>query len=181
MTIINPSDDVEAKAAVRAAYEMEGPVYLRFGRLAVPVINDGEDYKFEIGKGVTYREGSDVTIVANGYMAHLALEAADILAAEGVSAEVINIHTIKPLDTELIVSSAKKTGAVVTAEEHSIIGGLGAAVCEALSENCPTPVLRVGVEDTFGRSGQVPKLLEIYGLTAKNIADKARRAISMKK
>ena len=138
------------------------------------------DYKFEIGKGVTYREGSDVSIIANGYMVHLALEAADILAAEGISAEVINIHTVKPLDTELVVHSARKTGAVVTAEEHSVLGGLGSAVCEAVCESCPVPVLRVGVQDSFGRSGQVPELLEIYGLTAANIADKARHAVALK-
>ena len=161
----------------------DGPCYLRFGRYAVPDLTPEliSDYKFEIGKGITYREGGDVTILANGYMVHLALEAADILASEGISAEVINLHTVKPLDTELILASAKKTGAVVTAEEHSVIGGLGAAVCESLCESYPVPVLRVGVEDSFGRSGQVPELLEIYGLTAQNIADKARRAIAMKK
>ena len=153
MVVICPSDDVEARAAVQAAYEYEGPVYLRFGRLAVPVINDRPDYKFEIGKGVLLREGTDLTIVATGLCVAGALEAADKLAAEGVSAEVINIHTIKPLDKELILNSARKTGKVVTAEEHSIIGGLGGAVCEALSEEAPTKVLRIGVKDTFGESG----------------------------
>ena len=182
MTIISPADADEAYAAVEAAINFYGPVYLRFGRYAVPNITpEIKDYKFEIGKGVTYREGKDVTIIANGFMVHLAVEAAEILAKEGIDAEVINIHTIKPLDTELIAAAAKKTGAVVTAEEHSIIGGLGAAVCEALAESCPVPVFRVGVEDKFGQSGQVPELLEIYGLTAENIAAKARIAVSMKK
>ena len=182
MTVICPADVTEAYAAVEAVLNYEGPCYLRFGRYAVPNLTPEllPDYKFEIGKGVTYCEGSDVTIVANGYMVHLAVEAAEILKAEGISAEVINIHTVKPLDTELIIASARKTGAVVTAEEHSIIGGLGSAVCESLCESCPVPVVRVGVQDEFGRSGQVPELLEIYGLTASNIADKARRAISLK-
>ena len=158
------------------------PPYLRFGRYPVPTLTPEllPDYKFEIGKGVLYREGSDVSIVANGYMVHLALEAADILASEGICAEVINIHTVKPLDKELLEKSARKCGAVVTAEEHSVIGGLGAAVCESLSETYPVPVLKVGVEDKFGRSGQVPELLEIYGLTAENIAAKARLAVKMK-
>ena len=164
MVVINPSDDIEAKAAVKAAYEYVGPVYLRFGRLAVPVINDNEDYKFEIGKGVVLREGTDLTIVATGLCVNSALEAAAKLAEEGISAEVINIHTIKPLDTELIVASAKKTGKVVTAEEHSVIGGLGGAVCEALAEAAPTPVLRIGVKDVFGESGPAAKLLEKYQL-----------------
>ncbi len=182
MTIISPADADEAYAAVEAAINFYGPVYMRFGRFAVPNLTpEIKNYKFEIGKGVTYREGKDVTIVANGYMVHLALEAADMLKAEGIDAGVINIHTVKPLDTELLVSAAKKTGAIVTAEEHNVIGGLGAAVCEALAETCPVPVLRVGVEDKFGKSGKVPELLEIYGLTAENIADKARKAISMKK
>ena len=182
MTIISPADADEAYAAVEAAINFYGPVYLRFGRYAVPnLTSEIEGYKFEIGKGVTYRDGKDVTIIANGFMVHLAVEAAEILAKEGIEAEVINIHTIKPLDTELIAAAAKKTGAVVTAEEHSIIGGLGAAVCEALAESCPVPVLRVGVEDKFGQSGQVPELLEIYGLTAENIAAKARLAVLMKK
>ncbi len=182
MTVICPADVTEAYAAVEAVLNHDGPCYLRFGRYPVPNLTPEllPDYKFEIGKGVTYREGSDVTIVANGYMVHLALEAADILAGEGISAEVINVHTVKPLDIELISASAKKTGAVVTAEEHSIIGGLGAAVCEGLCERYPVPVIRVGVEDSFGRSGQVPELLELYGLTAENIAAKARAAIALK-
>ena len=145
MTIINPADDVEAKAAVRAAYEMDGPVYLRFGRLAVPVINDHPNYKFEVGKGVTLREGTDVTIVATGLCVGSALEAAEKLAADGMCAVVINIHTIKPLDEDIIVNSAKKTGKVVTAEEHSVIGGLGSAVCDCLCEKAPTPVCKIGV------------------------------------
>ena len=182
MTIISPADADEAYAAVEAAINFYGPVYLRFGRFAVPNLTpEIKDYKFEIGKGVTYREGKDVTIVANGYMVHLAVEAAEMLAKEGIDAGVINIHTIKPLDTELLVDAAKKSGAIVTAEEHTVIGGLGAAVCEALAESCPIPVLRVGVEDQYGRSGKVPELLELYGLTAENIAAKARLAVSMKK
>ena len=181
MVIISPADADEAYAAVEAALNHYGPVYMRFGRFAVPNLTpEIKNYKFEIGKGVTYREGKDVTIVANGYMVHLAVEAADMLAKEGIDAEVINIHTVKPLDTELIVASAKKTGAVVTAEEHSVIGGLGSAVCDALAENCPVPVIKVGVNDEFGRSGQVPELLEIYGLTAKNIYEKAKLAVSKK-
>ncbi len=174
MTIINPSDDVEAKAAVKAAYEMEGPVYLRFGRLAVPVINDRPDYKFEIGKGIVLREGSDVTIIATGLEVNESLEAAKMLEADGISAQVINIHTIKPLDTELVVSAAKKTGKVVTVEEHSVIGGLGGAVAETLSEQCPTKMLRIGMMDTFGESGPAVKLLEKYGLDAASIYGKIK-------
>ncbi len=174
MTVINPSDDVEAKAAVKAAYEMEGPVYLRFGRLAVPVINDRPDYKFEIGKGVLLREGTDVTIVATGLCVGASLEAAEKLAADGISAEVINIHTIKPLDEEIIIRSAKKTGKVVTAEEHSIIGGLGSAVCDCLCANAPTPVCKIGVNDVYGESGPAVKLLEKYGLDAQGIYEKVK-------
>ena len=183
MTVICPADATEAYAAVEAAITTEGPMYMRFGRYAVPDLTSElvPDYKFELGKGVTYREGKDVTIVATGYMVHLALEAADMLKEEGIDAGVINIHTIKPLDTALVVEAAKRSGALVTAEEHSVIGGLGSAVCEALSGECPVPVLRVGVQDVFGRSGQVPELLEIYGLTAENIAEQARRAVKMKK
>ena len=182
MTVICPADATEAYAAVEAVINHDGPCYLRFGRYPVPDITNEvvKDYKFEIGKGIVYREGSDVTIVANGYMVHLALEAADILSQEGISAEVINIHTFKPFDAELVASSAKKTGAIVTAEEHSIKGGLGSATCEAVCERYPVPVLRVGVEDKFGRSGQVPELLELYGLTAENIANKAKAAIKLK-
>lgn len=177
MVVINPSDAVEARAAVQAAIEYVGPVYLRFGRAAVPIINDREDYKFEIGKGETLREGSDVTIVATGICVSSALEAADKLAADGISAEVINIHTIKPLDTELIVNSAKKTGKVVTAEEHTIIGGLGGAVCEALSEKAPTPVLRIGINDVFGESGTAAELVAKYGLDGEGIYAKVKEFV----
>jgi transketolase len=181
MTVINPADDTEARAAVAAAAEWDGPVYMRFGRFAVPVIFDRATYKFEIGKGVLLTEGSDVTIVATGIMVDAALNAANLLKAKGIKAEVINIHTIKPIDRDLIIKSASKTGAVVTAEEHNIIGGLGSAVCEVLSESCPTPVMRVGTEDKFGRSGKVPPLLELYGLTPENIVCKSLEAISKKK
>ena len=180
MVIINPADDIEARAAVFAAAEYEGPVYMRFGRLAVPRIFD-ESYKFELGKAVTLREGSDVTIIATGLMVNDAIEAAKALADEGISAEVINIHTIKPLDKEAIIRSAAKTGAVVTAEEHSIIGGLGGAVAEALCESGkPVPVVRLGVNDVFGRSGPAVELLHIYGLDAQNIVAKAKQAIALK-
>lgn len=174
MTVINPSDDVEAKAAVKAAYAMEGPVYLRFGRLAVPVINDNPDYKFEIGKGVTLRDGKDLTIVATGLCVSESLAAAEKLAADGVDARVINIHTIKPLDEELILKAAEETGKIVTVEEHSVIGGLGGAVAEVLSEKCPTKLLRIGVQDTFGESGPAVKLLEKYGLDANGIYEKVK-------
>ena len=181
MTIINPADATEAYAATEAALLHNGPVYLRYGRFAVPDLSSEiAGYRFELGKGVVYKEGKDVTILATGFMVHLAVEAAALLAEEGIDAEVINIHTIKPLDADLIEASARKTGAVVTAEEHSVIGGLGGAVCEALSERYPCPVARVGVEDAYGRSGKVPELLEIYGLTAKNIAAKAKEAIAKK-
>ena len=169
MTVIVPSDDVEARAAVRAAVEYVGPVYLRFGRAGVPVINDRADYKFEMGKGVLLREGKDVTIIATGITVASALEAADMLAADGISAEVINIHTIKPLDEELVAASAKKTGKVVTAEEHSVIGGLGSAVCDCLSRKCPTQVLKIGMQDVFGESGSANALVEKYGLDGKGV------------
>lgn len=182
MTIINPSDAGEAYAAVEAAINFYGPVYMRFGRFAVPNLTaEMKDYKFEIGKGVTMREGSDVTIVATGYMVHVALEAAEMLKAEGIDARVLNIHTVKPLDDAILAAAARETGAIVTAEEHNIIGGLGSAVTESVSASCPVPVLRVGVEDRFGKSGKVPVLLEEYGLTAKNIAEKAKAAIALKK
>lgn len=181
MTVINPADAVEARAAVEAALHFDGPVYLRFGRYAVPVINDKETYKFELGKGVQLREGSDVTIIATGIMVDMANTAADMLQAEGISARVINIHTIKPLDREIVLKAAKETGAIVTAEEHSIIGGLGAAVAETVCEGYPAPVVRVGVNDVFGRSGSVPALLEAYGLTPANIVEKAKQAIALKK
>ena len=174
MTIINPSDDIEAKAAVKAAYEMEGPVYLRFGRLAVPVINDREDYHFEIGKGVVLQEGTDLTIIATGLEVNEAMEAAKLLAQDGIRAEVINMHTIKPLDAELVARSAAKTGKVVTVEEHSIIGGLGSAVAEVLAEKHLAKLLRIGVEDRFGESGPAVKLLEKYGLDAAGIYNKIK-------
>ena len=178
MTVIVPSDDVEARAAVRAAYEMEGPVYMRFGRLAAPVLNDRPDYEFQIGKGVKLREGSDVTIVATGMLVASALEAAESLAAEGVSAEVINIHTIKPLDKQIILESAAKTGHVVVAEEHSVIGGLGSAVCDVLSEALPTPVRKVGVQDTFGESGPGAALMAKYGLDADGVIAAVRELLA---
>lgn len=177
MVVINPSDAVEARAAVQAAIEYVGPVYLRFGRAAVPVINDRENYKFEIGKGVLLREGTDVTIVATGICVSAALEAAEKLAEDGINAEVINIHTIKPLDEELIIKSAKKTGKVVTAEEHSIIGGLGGAVSEALSEKAPTPVCRIGMNDIFGESGSAGALVAKYGLDADGIYSKVKEFV----
>ena len=177
MTIINPCDDIEAKAAVKVAYEMEGPVYLRFGRLAAPVINK-EDYKFELGKGVLLREGKDLTIVATGLMVSAALEAAEKLSADGVDAEVINIHTIKPLDEEIIVESAKKTGKVVTVEEHSVIGGLGSAVCDALSAKLPTPVTKLGVNDIYGHSGPAVELLKEFGLDAEGIYNKIKKIMA---
>ena len=177
MTIINPSDDVEAKAAVRAAYELDGPVYLRFGRLAVPVINDNDDYKFEIGKGVVLREGKDVTIVATGLCVSSALEAADMLAEDGIEAKVINIHTIKPLDEAAVVAAAAKTGKIVTVEEHSVIGGLGSAVCDVLSEQLPTPVLKIGVNDVFGHSGPAVELIKEFGLDGDSIAAKVKEFV----
>ena len=169
MTVIAPCDDVEAKAAVRAAYELDGPVYMRFGRLAVPVVNDAEDFEFEIGKGIVMREGTDVTIVACGLMVQSALEAAERLATDGISAEVIDMHTIKPIDADLIVESAKKTGRVFTCEEHSVIGGLGSAVCDVLAERLPVPVRKLGVNDVFGESGPAVDLLHRYGLDADGV------------
>ena len=169
MVILNPADDVEAKACVKAAYEYNGPVYLRFGRLAVPVINDRPDYKFELGKGVVLRKGKDLTIVATGLCVSSALEAAEKLAADGIDAKVINIHTIKPLDEELIVAAAKETGKVVTVEEHSVIGGLGSAVCDALAEKCPVPVKKIGVQDVFGESGPAVALLAKYKLDGEGV------------
>ncbi len=174
MVVICPADDVEARAAVRAAVEYEGPVYLRFGRLAVPVFNDPATYKFEIGKGITLKEGKDVTIIATGLEVNESLEAAKMLEADGISAEVINIHTIKPLDAELVCASAKKTGKVVTVEEHSIIGGLGGAVAEVLSENQPTKMMRIGMNDVFGESGPAKDLIAKYGLDAKSIYEKIK-------
>ncbi|MBE6014347.1 MAG: transketolase family protein [Lachnospiraceae bacterium] len=172
MVVINPSDDVEAKAAVEAAYKHEGPVYLRFGRLAVPVINDRPDYKFELGKGVLLKEGKDVTIIATGLCVNESLEAAKLLASKGIDAEVINIHTIKPLDEDIVLASAKKTGKVVTVEEHSVIGGLGSAVCDLLSEKLPTKVMKIGINDTFGESGPAVQLIKKYGLDGESICEK---------
>ena len=174
MVVINPSDDVEARAAVKAAYKHEGPVYLRFGRLAVPVINDREDYKFELGKGVVLREGKDITLIATGLPVAETLEAAEKLSADGIDAKVINIHTIKPLDEELIVEAAKETGKVVTIEEHSVIGGLGSAVCDVLSEKAPTKVLKIGINDTYGESGPAVELVKKYGLDAESIYKKIK-------
>ena len=174
MVILNPADDVEAKACVKAAYEYNGPVYLRFGRLAVPVINDRPDYKFELGKGVVLREGKDVTIVATGLCVSSALEAAEKLAADGIDAKIITIHTIKPLDEELIVAAAKETGKVVTVEEHSVIGGLGSAVCDALAEKCPVPVKKIGVQDVFGESGPAVALLAKYKLDGEGVYEQVK-------
>ena len=174
MVILNPADDIEAKACVKAAYEYNGPVYLRFGRLAVPVINDRPDYKFELGKGVVLREGKDVTIVATGLCVSSALEAAEKLAADGIDAKIINIHTIKPLDEELIVAAAKETGKVVTVEEHSVIGGLGSAVCDALAEKCPVPVKKIGVQDVFGESGPAVALLAKYKLDGEGVYEQVK-------
>ena len=174
MVVINPADDVEARAAVKAAYEHVGPVYLRFGRLAVLVFNEEENYKFEIGKGIVLKEGTDVTVFATGLCVNEALEAEKMLEADGIHAEIINIHTIKPIDRELVVKSATKTGKVVTVEEHSVIGGLGSAVCEVLSEEAPTKVLRIGVNDVFGESGPALELIKKYGLDAESIYKKVK-------
>ncbi len=180
MTVIIPADDVEAKAAVEAAINYEGPVYMRFGRLAVPVFNDPETYKFEIGKGIKLRDGNDITIVATGLMVYEAIEAAKTLAEEGIEATVINIHTIKPIDKDLIIEAAKKTNLVLTVEEHSVIGGLGEAVCDVLCENYPTKVVKIGVNDEFGHSGPAVDLLKQYGLCAENIVNKAKEAVKAK-
>lgn len=181
MVVMNPADAVEARAAVEAAINYNGPVYIRFGRLPVAVINDNADYKFEIGKGVKLCDGQDVTIVANGLMVERALEAKELLAAEGISASVINMHTVKPLDTELLLAEAKKTGAIVTTEEHNVLGGLGSAVAEALSEAYPVPVIKHGVPDKFGKSGAGKDLLEYFGLNAQGIVEKVKVALSLKK
>lgn len=177
MVVINPSDDVEAKAAVYAAYEHEGPVYLRFGRLAVPVINDRPDYTFELGKGITLKEGNDITIIATGLCVYESLEAAKMLEADGIHARVINIHTIKPLDEALVVKAAKETGRIFTVEEHSIIGGLGSAVCDTLAAQHPARVTKIGVEDTYGESGPAVELIHKYGLDAEGIYKKIRASL----
>jgi transketolase len=179
MVVMQPADAVEARAMVEAAIKYEGPCYMRFGRYAVPVLFD-ENYKFEMGKGVVMADGKDVTLVATGLMVEQALAARELLAAEGISAKVINIHTIKPLDEELILAAAAETGAIVTCEEHNVIGGLGSAVCDCVCAAKPVPVIKVGVNDEFGRSGKVPPLMEMYGLTAQNIAAKAKAAIALK-
>lgn len=181
MTIINPADDVETKAAVEAALNINGPVYMRFGRLAVPNFNDKDTYKFEVGKGILLRDGSDVTIIATGLMVHEARKAADMLAEQGISARVINMHTIKPIDKDIICKAAKETGVIVTAEEHSIIGGLGSAVSEVVTECCPVPVVKVGVNDVFGHSGPAVDLLKEFGLSAENVVEKAKYALTLKK
>ena len=178
MVVMCPADDVEAKAAVRAAVEYDGPVYIRFGRAAVPVINDTPDYKFEIGKGTVVREGTDVTIVATGICVDSALGAAEKLSAEGISAEVINICTIKPLDEDIIIKSAKKTGKVVTAEEHSVIGGLGSAVCDALCKSYPTPVYKIGMQDCFGESGSAAALVQKYKLDAQGVYEQVKEFVN---
>ncbi|NME82996.1 transketolase family protein [Clostridium sp. SM-530-WT-3G] len=180
MTVINPCDAVETEAAILAIADYDGPCYVRLGRLAVNVINDEKNYKFEIGKGITLAEGTDVTIIATGMMVELALQAKEELAKDGINARIINIHTIKPIDSELLIKAAKETGAIVTAEEHSIIGGLGSAVSEVVSEECPVPVLKVGIQDTFGESGKPNELLEKYGLTVQSIVEKAKKAITLK-
>ena len=180
MTILNPADDVEARAAVKAAIEMEGPVYLRFGRLAAPIFNDPETYQFEIGKGITLREGKDVTLVATGLMVSEALDAAEQLAADGISARVLNIHTIKPLDVDLIAKAAAETGLLITVEEHSIIGGLGAAVAEAVCDTCPVPVVRIGVNDEYGHSGPAVDLLKEFGLCAEHIVEVTKASMAKK-
>lgn len=181
MTVINPADAVETEAAILAIADYKGPCYVRLGRLAVNTINDEKNYKFEIGKGVTLEDGNDVTIVATGMMVDLALQAKNDLSKEGISARVINIHTIKPIDKELLVKAAKETGAIVTAEEHSVIGGLGSAVSEVITEEVPVPVLKVGIKDTFGESGKPGELLEKYGLTTQAIVEHSKKAISLKK
>ena len=180
MVIINPADHAEAILAVEAAIKHDGPVYLRFGRLAVPEVFDRDTYKFEIGKGVEIKEGTDATIIATGLMVAEAIEAAKILEDEGISVRVINMATIKPIDAEIIVKAAKETGAIVTAEEHNIIGGLGSAVSEVLCENCPVPLKRVGTEDVFGQSGKPAELFELYGLTKENIVKQVKEVIKMK-
>jgi transketolase len=181
MTVICPADAVETRAAVKAAIEYKGPVYLRLGRLGVPVLFDENNYKFELGKGIVVSEGTDVTIFATGLMVHTAVEAVKLLADEGISARLVDIHTIKPIDKELIIESAHKTGAFVTVEEHNVCGGLGSAVAEVAVQNCPVPMRFVGINDSFGKSGKPNLLLEHYGLTAQNIVAKAKEAIAMKK
>ena len=178
MVVINPSDDVEAKAAIKAAIEHNGPVYLRFGRLAVPVINEREDYHFELGKGVELCQGNDITIVASGLPVNEAIVASELLKEEGISARVINIHTIKPIDQDILIKAARETGCIVTVEEHSVIGGLGDAVIDAIVTECPVPVYKIGIQDKFGVSGPALELLDLYGLTAKHIVEKVKAVLS---
>ncbi|MCQ2449244.1 MAG: transketolase family protein, partial [Clostridia bacterium] len=180
MTIINPADETEAKKAVYAAFNCDGPVYLRFGRLAVPVVFD-DDYNFEIGKGVELKAGTDVTVIATGLMVNEALQAYDLLAEKGISARIVNMATIKPIDRDIIVKAARETGAIVTAEEHSVIGGLGSAVSEVVCEECPVPVVKLGVYDTFGHSGPANDLLDEFGLRAKDIVAKVEEVLKLKK
>lgn len=177
MVVINPSDDVEARAAVKAAYEHHGPVYLRFGRLAVPVINDNEEYKFELGKGITLKDGKDVTIIATGLPVSESLEAAEMLEKDGISVRVINIHTIKPLDEEIVEKAAKETGKLVTVEEHSVIGGLGSAVCDVVAEKAPAKVMKIGINDVYGESGPALELIKKYGLDAESIYKKVKEFV----
>jgi len=181
MTVISPADAVETKYAVKAAIEHEGPVYLRLGRLSVPVIFDETDYNYELGKGIEISDGNDATIIATGLMVHRALEAKSMLQQEGINARIINIHTIKPIDIDIIIKAARETGAIVTAEEHNIIGGLGSAVAEVLAEHFPVPALRIGVQDKFGKSGKPDELLEMYGLTAADIVKKTKEVLKMKR
>ena len=181
MTVVNPADAVEARAAVEASLTTEGPFYLRFGRYALPIINDEKTYRFQLGKGIELAPGTDLTLVATGLMVSVALEARDLLAAEGISARVVNIHTIKPIDGAILEKAARETGAIVTAEEHSVIGGLGSAVAETVAETCPVPVVRVGVKDVYGHSGTVPALLEAYGLTPAALVAAAKTALAKKR
>lgn len=181
MTVICPADDVEARACIKSLVDFDGPAYVRLGRLAVPIINDEKNYRFEIGKGVQLKDGNDITIIATGLMVAEAMKASEELQGEGINARVINIHTIKPIDKDIIIKAARETGVILTAEEHNIIGGLGSAVSEVICEEYPIPVIKLGVEDRFGESGPALELLEAYGLTAKNIAEKAKQAIAKKK
>ena len=178
MTILNPSDDIEARAAVRAAAAHDGPVYMRFGRLPVPVFNTNEDYRFELGKGVQLRDGSDITIVATGLMVYEALQAADQLKKDGIHARVVNIHTIKPIDREIILKAAEETGKILTVEEHNVIGGLGEAVCDVVCGGCPVPVYKIGVQDRYGYSGPAVELLKLFGLSSDNIQATVREILS---
>lgn len=180
MTVICPADAIETEKAIKAVAEYNGPCYIRLGRSGVPVINDFEEYDFKIGKAVKYREGKDATIIATGIMVDAALEAYNILAEEGIKVRVLNIHTIKPIDEEAVVNAARETGVIITAEEHSIIGGLGSAVCEVTSENHPVPVIRVGIKDTFGESGKPAELIKAYGLTAEDIVKAVKKGLSLK-